>query len=113
MSAGRDLQRLEALARLVLDHGLAELRSAAAQLERSQDQLRAINMAAAPADLAPVAAGLVELNYGRWADIRRAELNSVIARQRAAVIEARAEATVAFGRLQALRGAAEKVGRLR
>ena len=111
MTARGDLQRLEALAQLVLDRRLAQLRQAAVDLGRSQDQLAAINAAAAPGDLPPVAAGLVEINYGRWADRRRAELNGVIARQRAAMIEARADATQAFGRVQALQGTAAKLAR--
>jgi len=109
----QELKRLEALARLVLDHRLDQLRASVTRLERSEDQLQAVNAAAAPADLPPLAAGLVEINYGRWADIRRAELNTLIARQRAEVIEVRAEATTAFGRLQALRGAGEKLKTLR
>ncbi|OZA12753.1 MAG: hypothetical protein B7Y02_06945 [Rhodobacterales bacterium 17-64-5] len=108
MIAVQDLLRLKELAQLVLDHRLGQLRAAAHQLERSEGQLQAINAAAAPAELPPVAAGLVEINYGRWADIRRAELNGVIARQRAGLMAERAEATTAFGRLQALRGLAEK-----
>lgn len=108
MTSKQDLQRLSTLAELVLDQKLGNLRQAALHLERSKDQLRAINAAAAPADLPPVAAGLVELNYGRWADIRRAELNTVMARQTAELFEMRTEATTAFGRLQALRGAVAK-----
>jgi hypothetical protein len=111
MTARGDLQRLEALAQLVLDQRLGQLRQRGAELQRSHDQLAAINAAAAPGDLPPVAAGLVEINYGRWADRRRAELNAVIARQRASMIEARAEATLAFGRAQALEGTAAKMTR--
>ena len=111
MTARVDLQRLEALAQLVLDQRLGQLRQNTTELDRTYKQLAAINAAAAPADLPPVSAGLVEINYGRWADSRRAELNAVIARQRVAVIEAKAEATLAFGRLHALQGAAAKVAR--
>jgi len=111
MSRQRDLQQLATLAQLVLDHRLGQLRKGTAELEKSRGQLDAINAAATPADLPPVAAGLVEVGYRRWADIRRAELNSVIARQRAAVIEMKAEAGTAFGRLQALRGVAERSGK--
>lgn len=109
MTGREDLQRLTALAQLVLDQRLAQLRQNAAELDRSEGQLQAINAAAAPADLPPMAAGLVEINYGRWADARRAELNAVIARQRGAVIAAKDEATTAFGRLQALKGVAARL----
>jgi hypothetical protein len=105
MSRPSDVQRLEVLAQLVLDHRLQALKRTADQLERSRAQLEAINAAAAPADLPPVAAGLVDVAYRRWADIRRGELNGVIARQSADWIEERSQAALAFGRVQALRGA--------
>ena len=72
-------------------------------------QLNAISAAAAPADLSPVTAGVVGLAYQRWADIRRSELNAVMARQTAAWIDARAEAAIAFGRTQAMRGIGDKL----
>jgi hypothetical protein len=104
MSRAQDIKRLQALAQLVLDQRLLALKQAADQLERSRNQLAAINAAAAPADLPPVAAGLVDVAYRRWADVRRAELNGTIARQSAVWIETRGEAGQAFGRVQALDG---------
>jgi hypothetical protein len=47
---------------------------------------------------------MVGLAYDRWADVRRSELNLVIARQTAEWIETRVEAGTALGRLQALQG---------
>ncbi|MBA3910410.1 MAG: hypothetical protein C0524_11130 [Rhodobacter sp.] len=102
MSQRQDLRQITTLAQLVLDHRLTGLRLAAAELARSKAQLRAINASTAPVDLAPIAAGVVEVSYQRWADIRRAELNATIARQTAAWIDARTEAGTAFGRVQAL-----------
>jgi hypothetical protein len=52
---------------------------------------------------------LGQLVYDRWADVRRAELNLVIARQTAEMLEARSEAGTAFGRLQALQGLAKRL----
>jgi hypothetical protein len=104
MTTARDLARLAGLAQLTLDHRLASLREAAQSLDQSRMQLRSINAGAAPADLPMVAAERVGLTYQRWADVRRSELNLVIARQTADWIEARSAAGTAFGRLQALDG---------
>ena len=111
MSNRDDLAKVAGLAELVLDRRLQDLREAAAARHRSRMQLDAIMAAAAPADLPPVTAGLVGLAYQRWADIRRSELNAVIARQTATWLTARSEAATAFGRLQAIRGVAEKLAR--
>lgn len=109
MTKIKDLHRLAEVAQLMLDHRLGQLRKAAAELERSRMQLAAINQAARPAeDLAPVIAGKVALTYDRWADARRSELNLVIARQTAGWMEARSDAQVAFGRVHALQGLAER-----
>lgn len=105
MTKAKDIHRLAAVAQLMLDHRLGQLRNAAAELERSRMQLAAINQAARPAeDLAPVVAEKVALTYDRWADARRSELNLVIARQTVDWMEARTDAKGAFGRLQVLQG---------
>ncbi|NJM81760.1 MAG: hypothetical protein HC844_04030 [Tabrizicola sp.] len=51
------------------------------------------------------------MTYQRWADLRRMELNDVIARQTVTWIEAQAEARLAFGRNQALAGLVERQGK--
>lgn len=102
MTRAGDIARLADLAQVVLDHRLVRLRSTAARLEQSQLQLLAINDAAPAADLEPIVSSRVGLGYERWADIRRAELNLVIARQTADWLDACAEAQTAFGRVQAL-----------
>jgi hypothetical protein len=71
-------------------------------------QLSAINQTEKPIDLEPIVAAQIGLEYERWADARRAELNLVIARQTAAWLEARGEAQAAFGRVQALRALASR-----
>ncbi|MDM7931821.1 hypothetical protein [Tabrizicola sp.] len=109
MTRKQDLQAIKGLADLVLDHRLGGLRDATRRLDLSRAQLAAINAEEAPGDLPPVAAGIVNIGYQRWADIRRAELNSVMARQSAAVIEARADAATAFGRVEALQGVARRL----
>lgn len=109
MTTSKDIARLAEVAQVMLDHRLGQLRGAAAELERSRMQLASINAAARSADLAPVTAEKVALTYDRWADVRRSELNLVIARQTAAWMEARSEAQTAFGRVQALQGLATRL----
>ena len=104
-----DIARMAELAQLVLDQRLGRLRGAAAELERSRQQIAALDLSAAATDLEPVTAEKVALTYDRWADQRRSELNLVIARQTASWIEARSEAQTAFGRVQALQGLATRL----
>lgn len=113
MGAGK-LRALERLARMKLDADLAGLRGAAraraeslAALERLAQPLPAAE------DLSPVAAGMAALSYQRWADRRRAEINTRLARQTADWMEARDRAATAFGRAEALGGLAEQVEKLR
>jgi hypothetical protein len=113
MTARTDLAKLQGLARMVLDHRLSRMREAAEQEARSRAQLKAIDQAADPGDLPPVAADLVICAYQRWADVRRAELNAVLARQTAQRLEARAEAERAFGRVQALSAVAARIAHQR
>jgi hypothetical protein len=109
MNRAKDLSRLAELAQLMLDHRLGQLRTSADQLDQSRMQLGAINRAAEPVDLDPVMAAKVGLGYDRWADVRRAELNLVIARQTAAWLGAQSEARTAFGRVQALQDVAKRL----
>ena len=109
MTKSGDIRRLAGLAQLVLDHRLGLLRTTTADLERSRMQLASVNAAAEPADLGPVMAEKVALAYDRWADVRRSELNLVIARQTVDWMEARSEAQTAFGRVQALQGLATRL----
>jgi hypothetical protein len=109
MSRAKDIARLETLAALVRDHRLASLRAAAAQCEQSRMQIAALAREETPdADLPAVAASLVALRYQAWADVRRGELNTVLARQTALFLAARDEARSAFGRAEALRRIAER-----
>jgi hypothetical protein len=110
MRKSREISRLAEVAQLMLDHRLGQLRASAAELERSRMQLRSINEAGRPSDaLQPMTAEKVGIAYDRWADVRRSELNLVIARQTAGWIEARSEAQNAFGRVQALQGLATRL----
>ena len=59
-------------------------------------------------DLEGVAAELAGLNYQRWADMRRAELNQILARRTVTWLEARDQAKMAFGKKQVLTQIAAK-----
>ncbi|NHB76651.1 hypothetical protein [Rhodobacter calidifons] len=102
MNRHRDIARLAQLAQMVLDHRLLHLRRSAAQLDQSRAQLSAVNQAPHAVDLEPILSSKVGLDYERWADVRRSELNLVIARQTADWLDARDAARTAFGRVQAL-----------
>ena len=108
MTRANDIAALQHLARLVLDHRLSQLRQAADKKGQSRMQISALEMTAGPPDLPPVAAGLVALRYQLWADVRRSELNTVLARQTAEWMAVREEARHAFGRSEALRGIAAR-----
>lgn len=103
MSRKQDITRLTDLAQLTLDHRLGQMRTATQALDRSKGQLAAISEGARPADLPLVMGARAEWTYQRWADLRKSELNLVIARQTAACLALRDEAKTAFGRLEALR----------
>jgi hypothetical protein len=111
MTKSKDLAALAQLGQLVLDHKLGALKGKSDRLEQSRMQLSAVNQAGQPADLDPILSSKVGLGYERWADVRRSELNLVIARQTAAWLEARGEAQTAFGRVQALQRLEEKLGK--
>ncbi len=93
--------QLAALADLVLQDRLAKLRSAAAA--RSQTASKIAALAETPAEgLDPLVAAQQSLRYQRWADMRRQELNLVLARQTAAWMTAHAAASEAFGRAEVI-----------
>ncbi|MCU0826420.1 MAG: hypothetical protein MUE52_03205 [Tabrizicola sp.] len=108
MSRAKDILRLQDLAALVRDHQLAQLRDAAARCEQSKMQISALEREPADVGTDLVAAGLIELRYQAWADVRRSELNAVLARQTADWLAAREEARTAFGRSEALRAVASR-----
>jgi hypothetical protein len=110
MTQARDLARLSGLAQLVLDHRLAAVRLAAEALDQSRAQLQALDAPTEDIGLSPVETVPVALAYQRWADVRRSELNLVIARQTGASIEARGAASLALGRSQVLQKLVERGG---
>ena len=105
----RRIAALAGLARLRLDADLARLRAATEAAGRTEARITGLTVAAArqaeiaAQDLEAPVAGQVLSRWGVWAEVRRIELNSRLAQERAE-IEARRQATLAaFGRTEALR----------
>lgn len=110
MSQKQQLAKLQQIAGLMLDSRLAALQTAARAKAESEAQLAGLAVElAAPADISAAAAERAALNYQRWADARRAELNLLLARQTVAWMEARDAARIAFGKTEALAGVASKL----
>lgn len=109
MTKAKDLTRLAQITQLMLDLKLADLRSAAAKRQHSLDLLASLNKVALASDLSPIAAHQAELRYQHWADVRRAEINLLLARQTAEMHVARDAAGQAFGKDQALRAIQAKL----
>ena len=113
MTRSGDIAALQGLARMLLDHRLSQLRLAADRCDQSRMQIAALEQPSAPADLGLAVAEQVVLRYQLWADVRRAELNTVLARQTADWLAAREDARNAFGRAEALRGIAARLSERR
>ena len=87
------------------------MQAATAALERSKAQMAEITKAPPATDLPMVAGARAEWVYKRWADLRQAELNLVIARQTVEWLTTKDQAKTAFGRTEALRGLADRAGK--
>lgn len=103
MKTVKDVAKLAQLAKLVLDSRLSELDAAARAKQDCEKQLAGLAQPLqSDAALEGVAAELAGLNYQRWADARRQELNQVLARRTVTWIEVRDQARLAFGKKQVL-----------
>lgn len=101
MKHKNNLQRLNVLAKLILDQRLAKLQ--ACEVDRNQSLRRLQDLVPNPSDEAdPIAKVTTLLRYEAWADARRREINLVLARQTVAWMDARKEAQGAFGRADVL-----------
>lgn len=110
MSASEDLAKLKTLAALVLDHKLAGLQTALRAKEQSEAALAGLGYKEiVAAGLQGAAAHLAALNYQRWADARRSEINVTLAAQTRVWMDAREAAREAFGKAEALKALAQKV----
>jgi hypothetical protein len=104
------LAQLQALAQMVLDAQLAELRAIARARDESLAHLAHLNRSFAQSDLHPMAAAEAEIRFQRWADQRRAEINQTLARQTVLLDQSRSAAQLAFGRTTALSALRDRGG---
>lgn len=102
MSDKAKLRRLTEISNLILETRLLTLKTVARARQNSLDRLEQINRPSATLNLPLVAAAEVSMRYELWADQRRTEINSILARQTAEWDDARQEAARAFGRNQVL-----------
>jgi hypothetical protein len=110
MKECKQIERLEQVATLLFDSRLTDLRTAAIACAETEARLAGLVMAqVAEGGLPQIAVELAALNYQRWADVRRAELNQTLARQTATWMDARDAARLAFGKTQALSGVAARL----
>jgi hypothetical protein len=109
MTRPRDIAALQGLARMLLDHRLSRLREAADRCDQCRMQIAALDRPPEQDGLELAASAQVALRYQLWADVRRSELNTVLARQTAEWLAARDDARHAFGRAEALRGIATRL----
>ena len=110
MSRIEEITKLQRLAELMLDHRLAALREAASAKAQSEATLAGLSAPEAVEGLQGAAGALAALQYQRWAEARRTELNACLARQTRAWLDARDLAKEAFGKAEALRGLVRKLG---
>jgi hypothetical protein len=111
MKKTKDLAKLAQLAELVLDSRLTLLQAAARAKQDCEAQLSGLGqIPQSEPNLVGVSAELAGLQYQRWADARRAELNQMLARRTVTWMEARDEARVAFGKRQVLAQMAARQG---
>lgn len=104
MSREKPVDRLADLGELILDLRMNALQSAVRARQESLDRLAGLSGAMPQTDLPLVASHRAEVRYQAWADARRTEINLILARQTARMLEDRDAARLAFGRAQALRG---------
>lgn len=98
----KQIDRLAQISSLILDVKLSALQKAGRAREESLAHLAALQVAPST-DPDPIAAAQVEVRYQLWADAKRAEINTTLARQTAEWMEARDHARHAFGQAEALR----------
>lgn len=108
MEHAKSITKLQVLAGLLLDHRLSTLQSAARAKAQSEAALARLAQTTEADGLVGAAAALAGLQYQRWAEARRAEINLVLARQTRDWLDAQATAREAFGKAEALKGLAAK-----
>jgi len=102
MNLQNQLSRLKAISDLVRDQHLTKLQVCAAARTASLQRLDDLRVTQ-NGDLDPILQAQSMVRYQHWADLRRAEINLVLARQTVDWMEARGAAQSAFGRAEVLR----------
>ena len=102
MSEREKLGRLTEISQLLFDQKMMVLERAARARQASLDRLSELDRPMVGADLPLIQAQEIALRHALWADHKRREINVALARQTAEWIEAREEASRAFGRNQVL-----------
>jgi hypothetical protein len=96
------LDRLTAIAEIIVEQRLAKLQACAAERNNSLQRLQDL-VPTSSAETDPISQATTLLRYETWADARRREINLLLARQTVAWLEARSEAQSAFGRADVLK----------
>jgi hypothetical protein len=104
MTVAAQLAALRQLTDLMLDQRLLDLRKAQQAQQETRGLIAALDQISQAADCALPAAARAELLYQSWAEARRKDLNLTLARQSVTEIEARAAASVAFGKQRVVSG---------
>lgn len=95
------LERLVQLAAAISDRKLGAYHEATARCAETRMLMQALD-APPPSDLPLIAAAKAQLDYGVWADRRRAQLREMLEQQLADAKRRRTEAAQAFGKSQVL-----------
>lgn len=101
MTRKMQLHRLCQIAELMRDRDLAALRRATEACAETRALIDGLEAPAAEG-LGPVAAALAGQSYQLWAGRRRAELNLLLARQTADVLQCHQKAAQGFGKAEVL-----------
>jgi hypothetical protein len=102
MSEKEKLGRLTEISQLMFDQKMMVLEKAARARQSSLDRLAELDRPMEAPDLPLITAQEITMRHALWADHKRRQINEMLARQTAEWIEAREEASRAFGRNQVL-----------
>lgn len=103
MKAAKKLEALGRIADAVLDQRLHVLKCAQLARNATKEKILALEQPHDRDTCSLQASARAALLYQAWADIRRKELNLVLARQTVIAMETEADARLAFSRHSALR----------
>ena len=105
----KKLKALNSVVQLQLDLAQARLHKHAAEREATRALITGLDRPSRLTGEDPILSAKVDLVYQSWADGRRAELNTILARQTAIWMESVSEARQCFGKMDALRQVATRL----